>query len=123
MNWKDKKILIAEDEETNFILLEEYLEITQVQIVRAHDGLQVVELSKVGNYDLILMDIKMPKLTGYEAVKRIREIDKTTPIIAQTAYAMLGDKEKSLMAGCNDYLSKPISENKFLKILAKYLGD
>ncbi|HKJ78664.1 MAG TPA: response regulator, partial [Prolixibacteraceae bacterium] len=64
--------------------------------------------------DLILMDLKMPKLDGINATKKIREFNKKIPIIAQTAYALAGDKEKALDAGCNDYISKPINKEELI---------
>jgi FOG: CheY-like receiver len=111
MNWSDKSILIAEDEDTNYMLLSEYLEPTGAKIFRAHNGLEVIELYHKTSIDLLLLDMKMPMMSGFEAVRKIRENDDKLPIIAQTAYAMAGDKERIILAGCNDYIAKPIKEN------------
>jgi CheY-like chemotaxis protein len=70
---------------------------------------------------LILMDIKMPGIDGFETTRRIREFNKTIPIIAQTAYAFTGDKERALEAGCNDYISKPINIQVLVKIINHYI--
>jgi len=114
MDWRNKSLLIAEDEETNYLLLVEYLEPTGIQILRACNGYEVMEIFKNTNLDLILMDMKMPLMNGYEATIKIRESNQQIPIIAQTAYAMLGDKDKILAAGCNDYIAKPILEDLLL---------
>lgn len=110
MDWSRKSVIIAEDEDTNYLLLVEYLEPTGIEIIRANNGYEVLEMFNKNLPDLILMDMKMPLMTGYEATIRIRESNQIVPIIAQTAYAMLGDKDKILAAGCNDYISKPIIE-------------
>jgi CheY-like chemotaxis protein len=68
------------------------------------------------------MDIQMPELNGYEATRRIREFNKEVVIIAQTAYAISGDREKAIDAGCNDYISKPINKTKLQTLLQKYFG-
>ena len=124
MDWSDKSVLIAEDEGTNFLLLVEFLEPTGIKIVRARNGIDVLEICSrvLPDLDLILMDMKMPGMTGYEATRKIREFDTKIPIIAQTAYAMMGDKEKILSAGCNDYVAKPIDENELIGKMQMYLG-
>ena len=71
--------------------------------------------------DLILMDIKMPVMNGYEATRRIREFNAKVPIIAQTAFGLAGDREKSLKAGCNDYISKPVAEGDLLDLVQRYI--
>ena len=70
---------------------------------------------------MVLMDLKMPAMNGYEATRQIRKFNKTIPIIAQTAYALAGDKAKALAAGCNDYLSKPINRGGLMEMIYKYL--
>jgi CheY-like chemotaxis protein len=122
MNWDNKTIVIAEDEETNFLLLVEYLEPTNAKIVRVVNGVQLVEYCKSKKYDLILLDLKMPLMTGFEAVRKIRDFNLDVPVIAQTAYAMVGDREKAILAGCNEYLSKPIAEADLLSKISKYFG-
>ena len=123
MNWSDKSILIAEDEDTNYLLLVEYLEPTGVQIARAINGYEVLEIFNKTSFDLILMDMKLPLMTGYEATMKIREVNQEVPIIAQTAYAMIGDRDKILAAGCNDYISKPIFEETLISKIKIFIKD
>ncbi len=119
--WDSRKILIAEDEETNYLFVEAILEDTNAQLIWAKDGKDVLELiNKHDDFDLILMDIKMPEMDGLTATRKIRQTNKDIPIIAQTAYAMSEDKTKCLNAGCNDYLAKPISHNVLLATIEKY---
>ncbi len=115
-------ILIAEDELSNFMYLEELLEVYEYKIIHAINGKKAVELvNEDSSIDLILMDIKMPKMNGFEATKEIRKINKSIPIIAQTAYAMAEDRAKAINAGCNDYLAKPISSRLLAQVLKKQL--
>lgn len=115
------KILVAEDEEVNFYYISEVLEGAGYQVFHAWDGSKAVELFKEEQPDLILMDIKMPVMDGYEALNQIKAIDKSVPIVALTAHALFGDKEKALNAGFDAYLSKPVMENTILEILNKFI--
>lgn len=121
-NWADKKILVAEDEEMNFLYLNEVLKATKAKIVWMQNGKLAVEefKAKPHEYDLVLMDIKMPKMDGYEATKAIKEIDKNTPVIVQTAYAMKSEREKGFAAGCNEYLEKPVKQDLLFQLIEKY---
>ncbi|MBE0424430.1 MAG: PAS domain S-box protein [Lutibacter sp.] len=118
-------ILIAEDEEVNFMVLETLLEDKlklPCTIIHAKDGLEAVEISKTNpEIGLVLMDIKMPKMDGHEATKRIKEFHPNLPIIAQTAYSSPEEKEKAFLAGCDDFMSKPISKDVLKSMLGKYL--
>lgn len=117
------KILVAEDDEVNFILLEEILSRFPYKVVRAITGLEAVKFCKEDpEIRLVLMDIKMPRMNGLEATKLIRQFNTELPIVAQTAYAMSGDKIEAIDAGCNDYLPKPLNINDIKDILIKYLG-
>jgi len=122
INWENKTLLIAEDEDSNFKYLEIALRKTKIKILRARNGLEAIEISK-NNPDLnaILMDIKMPEMNGLEAAKKIKELNKDIPIIALTAYAMANDRELSINAGCDDYISKPVRKHRIFSILSKYL--
>ena len=114
-----KKFLIAEDEDLNYVLLDRILAKTKAKLIRAKNGIEAVELYKRYKPDLVLMDIKMPVVNGFEATIRIRKIDKDIPIIAVSAYAMADDRDKALKAGCNDYISKPyVSKEIFDKAYA-----
>lgn len=120
-DWHDKLILIVEDEHINYRYLQEILKKTQAQIIRAENGLEAIEIAREKSIDLVLMDIKLPVMDGYEATRKIREFNKEVPIIAQTAYVMSGEEEKTREAGCDDYLTKPLRIKTVLETLAKYL--
>ncbi|MDY6800737.1 MAG: response regulator [Bacteroidota bacterium] len=122
-NWSSKKLLIVEDDFFSTEYLVEALSETKAEIKIAKDGVAAMELLKNNSdFDLVLMDIQLPGISGEVATKQIREFNKEIPIIAQTAHAMAMDKEKYLAAGCNDYLSKPILIDDLFDILRKYLG-
>jgi signal transduction histidine kinase/CheY-like chemotaxis protein len=122
--WKDKVMLVAEDEEINFNLVREILRDSEVNIIHARNGKEVLELlhEKMAKIDLILMDIKMPEMNGYEAIKLIRRENPYIPIIAHTAFAMTDERERCLQLGCNDYISKPVNADELLERLGKYLN-
>ncbi len=120
-NWEGKIIIVAEDVQINFRLLELNLKKTNVTLFWAKNGEEVVELARNNDVDLILMDIQMPKLDGYEATKAIKLFKPNVPIIAQTAFTMTNEKENSLLAGCDSYISKPINKRELLLLIDKYL--
>jgi PAS domain S-box-containing protein len=121
--WKDKVFLVAEDDKYNFRIIEELLRITNVTIIHAWNGKEVLEeLGKNNKFDLVLMDIRMPVMNGLIATREIRKTFPDTIIIAQTAYANEEDKHLCLAAGCNDYVSKPIDKNQLLSTIRKYLN-
>jgi len=121
-NWTGKTILIAEDEEVNYSLLETILSPTSAEILRAKTGLEVIKYCENReDIDLVLMDIKMPDLNGLEATKRIKAIRTSLPVIAQTAYAMSTDEENCLQSGCDDYISKPLRIDELLKKIDHYM--
>jgi PAS domain S-box-containing protein len=123
-NWKGKTILIAEDEEINYNLLETIISPTKAKIIRAKNGLEAVEICRNKlNIDLVLMDIKMPDMNGFDATKKIKLTRKNLPIIAQTAYAMSVDEDNCLRAGCDDYISKPLQIDDLLNKVNKYLFE
>jgi len=116
-----KKILIVEDDFASELMLEMMLEDFCKFPLIAIDGLEAVRLCKENpDIDFVLMDIKLPELNGYDATKRIREFNKDIVIIAQTSYAFPDDREKAITAGCNDYISKPYSQNDLLELLKKW---
>ena len=120
-----KTILVAEDDSKNMTLLRDVLQASGYRTIEASDGKQCVELAKASKPDLILMDIQMPEIDGLEST-RILKADATTsniPVIALTAYAMKGDKERILQAGCDVYLAKPVDIKELLKEVAKYLSE
>ena len=114
------KILIAEDDETSKLHLTHILKDWCREILTAETGVDAVDIcNSTPDIDLVLMDIKMPRMNGYDAIRKIRETNKNIIIVAQTAYAMSGDREKAFHAGFNDYLSKPISKNKLWHVIEK----
>lgn len=116
-----KTILIVEDTELNIDLLIQLLE-EEYTLLVARDGVQGVALTEKSKPDLVLMDISLPVMDGYEATRKIRERFKTLPIIGLSANAMQGDGEKAIAAGCSDYLTKPVDEALLMNKLQEYLG-
>ena len=118
----DKLVLIIEDEPKNLTLFRDLLQRFEYMTIEAKNGRDGVELARTRNPDLILMDIQMPIMDGLEAT-RILKLDANTkniPILALTSYAMKGDREKILQAGCDGYLAKPIDVKEFLATVAQY---
>jgi hypothetical protein len=117
-----KTILVAEDENFNFLLISRYLSKANIVVLHAENGMDAVDLCKTNNQiDLVLMDLKMPVMDGYEATKQIREFLPDLPIIAQTAYITDIDKNKAFEYGCNDFISKPFSEELLISKIYKQL--
>lgn len=123
INWAGKTFLVAEDEEDNFRYLEVALSLNNASLIWARDGEEAVELfRKTEHIDLVLMDIKMPKMDGYQATHAIKSIKPGVPIIAQTAYSMAEEREKSIKAGCDGYIAKPINYKDLLHLIQKSLA-
>ena len=119
-NTRHACILVAEDTDSNFDLLKAILG-KDHQLIRAHDGMEAVTMFDEVKPDLILMDIKMPNLDGLEATKIIRELSATVPIIAQSAFAYEQDRKAAEEAGCNDFIAKPIADDKLKAMIHKWL--
>jgi len=119
------KILLVEDNEMNLDMLSRRLERRGYQIVVAMDGAKGVDLAKSENPDLILMDMSLPVMDGWEATRRIKADSSVQhiPIIALTAHAIAGDREKALAAGCNEYESKPVKFPRLLAKIQEFLGE
>jgi CheY-like chemotaxis protein len=122
-NHQSKKILIVEDDENSLDVARILLTSAGYKGAEARDGLEAIDKTFVENPDLILMDMQLPLLDGYEATRRIRSDERSAkiPIIALTSYAMKGDREKTLDAGCNGYIEKPINPATFVNEIKKYL--
>lgn len=119
---KDRIILIAEDDNINYLLFEKVMKNTSFTIIRAKDGLEAVELFKLNpDINLVLMDIKMPKMSGYEALIKIKEINPNMPVIAQTAYSSSDEIEKIALAGFDAQITKPIDKEKLFEIITSNL--
>ena len=118
-----KRILVVEDNETNLYLIRFILEKSGLEVIEARNGAESVELAVKEKPDLIIMDLQLPDIDGLEATRRIRasEADSEIPIIALTSYAMAGDREKALAAGCNGYIEKPINPETFIAEVERHL--
>jgi PAS domain S-box-containing protein len=119
-NWEDRRILIVEDDSTCYEFLAEVLSSTNCKHEHASSGPEALDMFKKGKYDLVLLDIQLPEIDGYQIAKIIRSSDTKIPIIAQTAHAMSDDRQKCLTAGCNDYISKPVQFEILLDTIYNY---
>ena len=120
-NIKKLKILIADDDKVSEFLIYLTVKLFASEILKAQTGAETVEICRENpDIDLILMDIRMPDLDGYDATKKIRQFNNNVVIVAQTAYGLIGDKEKALEVGCNDYLVKPINKSDLIAVIYKY---
>jgi PAS domain S-box-containing protein len=118
---KKLKILIVEDDEISSELLTIKLKEISKEVLHAITGFEAIEACRNNpDFDLVLMDIRMPIMDGYEATRQIRQFNKDVIIIAQTAYGFLGDKKKAIEAGCNDYISKPIAKTLLYELIKKH---
>lgn len=118
---KHLNILIAEDDESALFYLNELLKRKCNRISTARSGLEAVDtIKKSKDIHLILMDIKMPEMDGFEATRAIKKINPEIKIIGQTAFALIGDKRKVLSAGCDDYITKPINKNLLFRMICKH---
>ena len=117
-----KKILIAEDNDSNFVLMS-YILKKYYQFERARNGQEAVEMVDKGQYDIVLMDIKMPIMNGLEATKAIREKHPDLPILALTANAFDSDRQLAMEVGCNDFLSKPVSSEACIETIKRFIGE
>jgi len=122
-NWENRKILVAEDKKINFEIIQETLSTTHVKLIWAKNGKDALEkLKQEKDIDLVLMDIQMPVMDGYETTKLIKKFNSEIPVIAQTAYALPQDNYKCFDAGCDDYIAKPISIDLFLNKINRFLS-
>jgi two-component system cell cycle response regulator DivK len=119
-----KKILVVEDVDLNQDLVVQLLE-DNYEVLTAVDGAEGLQIAEREHPDLILMDLSLPVIDGWEATRRLKANAalKHIPIIALSAHAMMGDAEKALQSGCDDYLSKPLDEDLLFAKLAKFLGE
>lgn len=118
------KILLVEDDEVSEILLDKTIQRFSTEILKARTGTDAIETTRQNHdIDLILMDIRLPQMNGYEATRQIRKFNTEVVIIAQTAYGLSGDREKAIEAGCNDYIAKPIKMNELHLLLQKHFGN
>ncbi|MGD2014709.1 MAG: response regulator [Desulfobacterales bacterium] len=122
---KTKTILVIEDNKLNMKLVKELINIGKYRMLEANDAESGIQQIREQQPDLVLMDIQLPGMDGLSATKIIKEDPalKDIPIIGLTSYAMQGDEEKALAAGCSGYITKPIDTRKFLETVSEYLKD
>ena len=120
-----KRILIVEDQEDNRAIMRDVLSTAGYDLIEALNGEDGVKLAQSERPDLILMDIQLPLVDGYEATRQIKSVDhlKSVPIIAVTSYALSGDEAKARAAGCDGYVAKPFSPRELLAKVREYLPD
>ena len=119
-DWSNKKILIAEDEDSNYEVLRASLSRTHAKLVRVTQGDKAVEICKKEDFDIILMDIKMPVLNGIDATKQIKSFKPNLPIIGQTAFVFKNERDLCISAGCNEYIAKPIKSQVLLEMINNF---
>lgn len=120
-NWEGKIILIVEDDEISLEFLKELFEPYGVKIISVYNGNEAIEICKSETgLDLVLMDVQLPVMNGREAMQEIKKFRPELPIIAQTAFAMSGDRERYLDEGFDEYISKPINVQELLSLIEKY---
>jgi len=122
IDWKDKLIYVAEDELSNYLLLEAYLKTSKAQLEHFENGKDLIKAVQKNKPDLILLDIKMPILNGYETVEILKKKYPNIKVIAQTAYAMVEEKQRAMDAGCDDFVTKPIKKNILLYKMSRFLS-
>ena len=117
-----KTILLVEDDEFNAQLVVEYFCKTNVRLLKAQNGLEAIRLFKQNpEIDITLMDIQLPDINGFELTQMFKSLNSNCVVIAQTAYAAESDRKRALACGCVDYISKPIDQQKLLKLIQNYL--
>jgi len=120
-DWKGKKILIVEDDPTSINYIHEVLTPTGADVYKAINGKEAMNVCDTIHPELILMDIQLPEMNGYDATERIKQLYPDIKVIAQTAYAMEEDRHKALQAGCVDYITKPLKRNALLTMLSQHI--
>jgi CheY-like chemotaxis protein len=122
-NIRKLTILIAEDDEISEMLIDISVRLFAKTVFHVSTGVEAVKACQDNpDIDLILMDIRMPEMGGYEATRKIREFNGDVVILAQTAYGLAGDRERAIEAGCNDYIAKPVKKDELIALVQKYFG-
>ncbi len=118
-----RPVLVIEDNEKNLYLLTFLLEKSGLRVISARDGANGIELAKQTGPALVILDIQLPSMDGYAVAKALRDCEqcRTIPIVAVTSYAMPGDRERALEAGCNSYIEKPIDPDGFVNEVRRFL--
>lgn len=116
------KVLVVEDDEASYQLINASLKLLDIEMLRAKNGKEALKTYHQNrDIKLVLLDIQLPGMDGYEVLTELKKINPELPIVAQTAYSMIDDREKCLEAGCNEYLSKPLNLNKLRELVNKYI--
>jgi CheY-like chemotaxis protein len=117
-----KCLLVVEDVDTNYFYISSLLGKLNGKVIRATNGIKAIEMTRNNpSINMILMDIELPVMDGYTATREIKKIRPELPVIAQTAFAMMGERERSQEAGCDEYISKPIRKETLLEIISRFL--
>jgi len=123
-DWSSKTVLIAEDVDDNFLCLKTLLRKTKIKVLWAKDGREAIEMCQENDkIDIVLMDIRMPFIDGYEATRKIKVFRPELPVIAQTAYALNSDYQKVFDSGCDEYITKPILGKILFQKMKKFLEN
>lgn len=123
-DWSSKTVLIAEDVDDNFLFLKTFLRKTKIKVLWAKDGREAIEMCQENDkIDIVLMDIRMPFIDGYEATRKIKVFRPELPVIAQTAYALNSDYQKVFDSGCDEYITKPILGKILFQKMKKFLEN
>ena len=121
-NWENKTILVVEDDEASSILFKEILRPYGPSVLIARDGREAIKKIESNTVDIVVMDIRLPFMNGYEATKLIKEIKPEIPVLAQTAYTLFDDRERCITAGCDDYMVKPINSSVLVNKINRFLS-
>lgn len=120
--WQNKAILVVEDDPINYQYIEALLAESGLSLIHAKTGEEAIKICQtIYKIDLVLMDIQLPFMSGYEATQKIKSFRKELPIIAQTAYVLNDDRLKAIMVGCDFFISKPIDPEELYSVISKYL--
>jgi CheY-like chemotaxis protein len=122
LDLENKNVLVVEDDDMNYIYLKQVFKLINGNITRVKNGLAAIDICNQQAFEVILMDLKLPDITGYEAMRKIRATNKTTPIIVQTASKSPDEHEEAFHAGCNEILVKPFKLDELTSMLSKVLA-
>lgn len=121
-NWEGKNILLVEDEEVNYVYINELLFETGINLIHTKTAEEAILICRSNQpIDLVLMDMRLPGINGFEATRLVKQIRNNVPIIAQTAYAMENERKDCLEAGCDHYLTKPFDQNVLFKVINSFI--
>lgn len=123
INWKDRRILVVEDEQVNQVVLKALLRNTGVDLLNVTNGYDAITIVEKEPVDVVLLDIRLPGINGYETARRIRQFNKHIPIIGQSAFATAFEREQMLESGIDDFVLKPFRKRRLIQVLGKYFSE